>query len=755
MNRIHTFMRWAWSFLVVFTLAFAMSGCEGDDGAAGPAGPTGATGAGGPPGPAGPPGANAPVTPLESCAVCHDDDSFASAPDAHALPQIETVSGVSFAVNGADLDVTFDLEVDGVPQTNYDSMQRGYRTDGTTRTNICGNVSRSDPCDPGLLTLTNNGGGNYTVTVIGGAADAGTDSRYLFRVGAGSDRETRVYFYGDFPASPLAAAAAVSAEACTNCHGPEGIDVHGGYYAAVDGAEPCLTCHGVDVVGLGEAAHKYHSSLWVDDPAEGPIEITYPTYMLNCSVCHNEVPQLAAVNAMPVSGAGCFTCHGDINGWDWTGPPDLTFHLTITDPETADCTVCHNGAVAPATVADFHNGLAPAFRRGPIFNGEDVGVVEGAKFDWQITGIVDDGTNLAISWTASYDGVGVDPCNDTVGAGAPAFHNIAGSNLSMLRSYAQGDDFIIGMSTSAPGQPLSVNVDTVNTACAGGVATTTIPVDTIAASIDRGIVALQGRPWVLSPIDNTTAIQVRAKTPTYEWMVGDGAAPMMARRDIVDTDECLKCHVGSLYMHGGNRIDNAGMCILCHNSASNEQNVRTATMGIDPADTYDGEVGETYELKTMLHRIHSAGEDGSPPYVIYRGRGVYAFAPDDSLLPNWPGTGSQTVFGSTIANDGSAGSYVINHNFHAPTYPRSLNDCAACHVATLPVQPDQTKAMATTIEAGSTVWDDQIDDVLQGATTTACITCHADTASKGHAFQNSWDPQAFPEGRQTIIDAAD
>ena len=177
-------------------------------------------------------------------------------------------------------------------------------------------------------------------------------------------------------------------------------------------------------------------------------------------------------------------------------------------------------------------------------------------------------------------------------------------------------------------------------------------------------------------------------------------------------------------------------------------------MGIDPADTYDGREGETYELKTMLHRIHSAGVEGQQPYVIYRGRGIYAFAPEGTVLPNWPGTGSQVAYGSTIDNDGNPGSFVVNHNFHAPTYPRSLNECTACHVEDLPVQPDQTQAMATTIDAGSDVWNDQIDDVLQGATTTACITCHAYPAAKGHAYQNSWDPQEFEEGRQTIIDAA-
>ena len=252
MNRFIGLQRWSWSILVASALAFAIGGCSGDDGRDGEPGPQGPPGADGAPGPEGPTGPGASITPLESCSVCHDDGSFASAPEAHALAPIEAVSNVAFAVAGGDLQVTFDLEADGALATDYDSMQRGYRTDGLTRTDICGAPSRSDPCDPAQLTLTNNGGGNYTVTVLGGAADAGTDSRYLFRVGAGSDRETRVYFYGDFPASPFTTPV-VGADACTACHGPEGIDVHGGYYAAVDGAEPCLTCHGVDTVPLPAA----------------------------------------------------------------------------------------------------------------------------------------------------------------------------------------------------------------------------------------------------------------------------------------------------------------------------------------------------------------------------------------------------------------------------------------------------------------------------------------------------------------------
>lgn len=776
MNRIHTLLRWAWSFLAVTALAFAMSGCEGDDGAAGAAGPAGPAGAGGPPGPAGPPGTSASVTPLESCAVCHDDGSFASAPEAHAVYDVASFANFAVAPDGADLVVSFSATADGAAATAA-TFRRAYFSDGTVRTSL------TDEIEADLANLfVNNGDGTYSVRIVDGVARfGGINGRYLVVLLTGVNA-LEIAAVGDYPA-PIPLAGLADSQACVGCHGESGEvgrfdpENRGGHYSAPMSAEACVVCHRPDDPStpdvdeepsyqqLVKIVHGIHNSHSIDggyttgrdrDGIPGPdtiYDITYPTYMLNCSVCHSAdtiLPAtgdsaLAAANAMPVSGEGCFTCHGSMDSWAFEG--GLDFHLTIPEPETADCTICHDdpavGGIARANVAEFHNGLAPAFRRGPIFDGVDVSVAEGAKFDWEITGIVDDGTNLAISWQASYDGVGVDPCNATAGAGAPVFHDHPDANLSMLRNYAQGDDFILGQSTSAPGQALSVDVTVDNTTCASNVATTTIAVDDVDA--ERGIVALQGRPWVVSPLDPAETLQVRAMTPTYEWLVGDGSAPMTARRDIVENGECLTCHVGSLYQHGGNRIDNVGMCILCHNSASNEQNVRTG-MGVDESEAYDGKVGETFEMKTMLHRIHSAGVDGQPPYVIYRNRGIYAFAPDESLLPNWPGTGSQTVFGSDNVQ--------TTHNFHSADYPRALNACSACHVDSLPVQPDQAKAMAATVEAGSDVWEDQIDDVLQGATTTACVSCHADSASRGHAYQNSWDPQAFPEGRQTIIDEA-
>ena len=73
----------------------------------------------------------------------------------------------------------------------------------------------------------------------------------------------------------------------------------------------------------------------------------------------------------------------------------------------------------------------------------------------------------------------------------------------MLRSYAQGDDYVLGQAT-APGQAAAVNLTTTNTVCAANVATTTIPVDAAIPAGTRGIVALQGKPQLPVPAGMTT-----------------------------------------------------------------------------------------------------------------------------------------------------------------------------------------------------------------------------------------------------------
>jgi OmcA/MtrC family decaheme c-type cytochrome len=490
--------------------------------------------------------------------------------------------------------------------------------------------------------------------------------------------------------------------------------------------------------------------------------------MTNCSVCHDTPETQAAASAMPISYTGCLSCHGAMESF---GFPDGNFHLAAN--ESTDCLACHE-QLLPDTVAEFHNGLETE-RIGIIWDGEDKSVTEGARFTWKIDNIVDDGTNLAISWSATFDGSPINPCNTVVADGPVAYPygpNTAGEGrLSMLRSYVQGDDYVLGKA-SGPGQASATNLETTNTVCAGNVATTTIPVDADVPAGTRGVVALQGKWQVPVPDGFEDSLHaadwphetmfVRVPTPVEEWIVGSGGLVAKAdqRREIADTAQCLKCHVGSLYQHGNTRVDNVTMCVICHNSASSDQNNRV-TMGVDKTEAYDGRVGQTYEFKTMLHALHTAGGQ-EKPIIIYRTRGIFAWAPEGVTPPNWPtgptdcvntGTGpGNVVFG---AADPTANVACQTHNLHHPTYPRAANDCAACHKADFDDwMVDQTKGVATTLDAGALPWNNQLDDTLQGANTAACTSCHQDAPSVGHANVNGWVPSVFPNGRQTIIDAA-
>jgi OmcA/MtrC family decaheme c-type cytochrome len=580
----------------------------------------------------------------------------------------------------------------------------------------------------------------------------------------------RALVVGDYPADPANPPAhedVVSNLACVNCHGDTGQGFH---YSYPMGAEQCTVCHdatNTDYPRFVTLAHGIHNSHNMPTgefelAADEIFSVTYPTYMTNCSVCHDSTEALAAANAMTVTGDNCYSCHQSMDSWDFTAS-GLTFHEAFAPTE--DCTVCHNAsgvASGKVVVTDFHNGLETE-RVGIIYGGEDLSVSEGKNFTWQIDSIVDDTTNLTITWTATYKGNPVNPCNTTVTTSAPGFFpyapNTAGEGtLSMLRSYAQGDDYVLGQA-NAPGQASAVNLSTDNTVCAGNVATTTIPVDTAIPAGTRGIVALQGKPQLPVPAGMSTEhwaeplMFVRVPTPTYEFIVGTGAKATTPRREIADTGDCLKCHVGSLYQHGNTRVDNVTMCIICHNSASSEQNNRVL-MGVDASEAYDGKVGQTYELKTMLHAIHSAGT-GLAPYVVYRTRGIYAWAAEGATLPNWPADSTPTlVFGGDPAVPQATQAHFLHH----PTYPRLWNDCAACHVDGFDLIPDQDKAVATTLDAGTVdagttnVWKNQLDDTLQGASAAACTSCHQTTDARGHAYQNGWTPQTFENGRQTIID---
>jgi OmcA/MtrC family decaheme c-type cytochrome len=775
--------------------SLALAGCSGDDGdmglpgSAGQDGINGTNGSDGQPGQDGDDGAAGVdgAAGKDGIDGISGQDGATKLLNAHAVSEQVKVSNVVATPGAANVVITFNVKVDGANTDKFVVKSGAYRyayvaaREAATVKNAFErfSIAAAD------YTVVSNGAGNYTVTV-NGAPPAGNTTYMINLYNAASGTVPTQRQMATAVANLNAPARSLTSDqACVNCHGDYIFRAGSHHGANPPGPSACVVCHtrynsssrGIGGDRLTAYVHGIHNShnmpgegydrtFPVPNPKVNDFEVTYPTYMQNCSVCHDTPETLAAVNNAPVSYSLCMSCHDSWEGFSFssaTAAPFKAYHLAFTP--TQDCTGCHKAPI-PSKVADFHNNRATE-RAGVIFNGVDTSVVEGAKVDVEITGITRSDNNLLVNWTAKFNGNVVDPCNAVATTTAPTFHAAAANattgqvagGFSILRAYAEGDDFSNPGIGTAPGQPVSTNLTTSNTACVSNVATSTIALSAEEQAMTRGRVAIQGKAQLdLSAsypgIDsNATATgaqpvdQVRSKSPTREFMVSDGNLPTTLRRQIVDTMSCLKCHVGSLYQHGGNRVDNVDLCVMCHNEASSEKNVRTND-GVDATEAYDGKTGQTYGFKSLLHAVHSAGVNGAVT-MVYRTNGVYVWAGHDTVIPNWPGTGSQVVYGSN--------NVTRTHNLHSPTYPQTLKNCQACHKPGTEELPDQSKAVATTLDAGVAPWANQLDDTLQGPAMAACMSCHSSNelpiqaGLQAHAKQFGWAPTTSTNGRADFL----
>jgi OmcA/MtrC family decaheme c-type cytochrome len=813
-------------------LAFALFGvgCAGSDGSQGPQGPQGTQG------PAGP----QIVATSEACRGCHGQ--FAAS---HGLAEYDAVTVTMdpawpVSVTGTDIVLKFNVKVAGLNRDDLTwkaafSASRVHVEDAWwvyDVTTLAGQRKKLDNTAladrTGMWSFVGTGNGNYVATLD--ATMLGTVARWDGSIARPTDPGTGFMVSIKNSAGAVATAVAflagqthdaVSDQACVNCHGnhvwrefPEASGADHFEVLRPQGVTPCLFCHNRqgagDVrmagagVGLMSLVHGVHNSKNMPGGGYQPywspgflatISVGFPGYLNNCSTCHDSAARLAQVTGAPMSWDLCTSCHGTAKFG--TAPASHSAFNKATA-----CTTCHG---AGATVDDFHNGLKTE-RAGLIWNGADQSVVQGERIAMSIDAVsYDPGSpgTIVVTWSAKLDGVAVNPCNTTVSSTAPVFHRASANaatgavaqNMSILKAYAQGNDWVNGIpGVASPGQPASVNLSSTNTSCAGNVATTRVPADAITASSTQAIVALQGKPQLrFDPAIATSfeVIQVRAQTPTREFVPASGAAPATPRRQIVSIDKCSACHLGSMYQHGGNRVDKIELCDMCHNPASTEQQNRVA-WGVTAAEAYDGKVGQTYDMRTMVHAIHSAGETGNP-LVYYRSNGVYFFGSKAALaaVPSWPTTGGVTCpnsEGATVTYYPVAGSVagpndkvpvITNgvcdtsggpastvgvyrvHNFIEVHYPRALNDCAACHVGgTERSLPDPKEAVAVTVDMGGGTASNLLDDVVKGPAAASCMSCHqyGNATLKfqlnEHAFDNGWWPSAFPNGRQTLLDAA-
>jgi OmcA/MtrC family decaheme c-type cytochrome len=403
--------------------------------------------------------------------------------------------------------------------------------------------------------------------------------------------------------------------------------------------------------------------------------------------------------------------------------------------------------------ADFHDFFAADSHFDSFYRGEDISYNNPDNVLFAITGITKSGDNVTFTWTATKNGAAVDPCNDNLSTG-PTFRD-----LGAYLAYAKGDDWVNEnvSATQAPGQPLGARklFTSLSTACTSDVATTTglVAASGPTAYATKALLAIGGKPlnrgtFTIGAASEDRDYSVRVPSPTRAFSMTDGSA-VPARRNAVVTDKCNRCHRGTLYQHGGDRVDNEQLCAACHNPSASEKNVRAVTYRILNPDntvntsaTYDGKTAETFDMRYLIHAVHGA-EKREKPIVIYRSRGIFAFAApmykfegNDRISiehprpTGWVDGDDQPVFGSL---DGD----LQDHTWTTVHYPKPPNDCFACHsddATQFSAPVDQTKAVAVTVDPG-TSYTLQNDDLVIGPTAAACTACHESTGPAGIPVQ--------------------
>jgi OmcA/MtrC family decaheme c-type cytochrome len=430
-------------------------------------------------------------------------------------------------------------------------------------------------------------------------------------------------------------------------------------------------------------------------------------------------------------------------------------HRTYT--AATNCNACHSQDVLIDEVSDFHNDFqATDAHYDSFFRGEDISFNNPDNVLFKIIGVQKSGDNVAFTWSATKGGVAVNPCNTDNNAG-PTFRS-----LGAYLAYAKGDDWVNEnvSATQSPGQPLGArNLFTqLSTTCVSNVATTTglVVAPGPKAYAKKALLAIGGKPlnqgtFPVGAASVTKQYFVRVPSPTLAFSMIDSSVPA-ARRNSVNSAKCNKCHRGTMYQHGGDRVDNEQMCVICHNPSASEKNVRAAggSVGyrilnpdntVNTSATYDGKTAETYDLRNLLHAIHGA-EKREKPIVIYRNRGIFAFAApayrvegnsriaiEPTKPTGWPAdeTTKQPVYGSLNDN-------VQTHTWTTIHYPKPAKECLACHDDNFDAPADQTKAVALTVDAG-TSYTLQNDDLVIGPTAAACTACHESTGPAGIPVQ--------------------
>jgi OmcA/MtrC family decaheme c-type cytochrome len=213
-----------------------------------------------------------------------------------------------------------------------------------------------------------------------------------------------------------------------------------------------------------------------------------------------------------------------------------------------------------------------------------------------------------------------------------------------------------------------------------------------------GVVMIEGHPaWPVTVNGQVVYQSVPVKSVCQEFAITDSAP--VSRRAVVALSKCQACHDGNIHggeviprlsLHGGNRTEELGVCVVCHNPSQTDIPYRTSGAEV------------SVDFKTMVHGIHGNKRRQNPLVIVGHLGTVYDFG------------------------------YVH--------FPSEVRDCARCHIEVngkgtyeLPLAKN---VMGTTIHTGSVPGSlidvDPANDIRISPTAAVCSSCHDSAKAKSH-----------------------
>ena len=578
-------------------------------------------------------------------------------------------------------------------------------------------------------TLKNNGDGSYTYTFAtdiangtcpapctdaeGKALDISYRSGLTHRVAIQQANSAYPKASGIFDFVPGGSGGTqrdiVATSTCNTCHSE--LTVHG---TRVD-TKLCVTCHnpGSWVAGAPNTTvdfkvmiHKIHYN---NNGARLPSVIAGTPYTIgthdysdvvftqdvrNCTKCHDGTAGASNATAQgdnwktQPSMEACGSCHDDVYFGakpDAARPYQTKPHPGGVVTDNITCSGCHAEKYTDnKNIVVAHN--YPARYQAAV-----------AKFKYNILSVE--------STTAGSKPVITFSVTDPTNADAPYdlktdphFTQTASRASRLAVSLAWNANGRLDFGNEGSGadyaQPVSIDALVASVAGAGGTYTVTSPLAIPAAQTGTLRVTIDGHPAGDFTTPGSFTDSLKVKSVFKDAAISATAAP---RRIVVDVAKCDVCH-GTLSLHGNNRTDEPGVCVVCHNPNATDAGRRPAGGGVD------GKLEESIDFKTMVHAIHAGQKSNGGT----REKGIVIYG-----------------FGGSV------------HDFSKVVFPGELKDCSACHAGDSYrltgnwTSPTASGILGNTISTAASATNPAVN-LRISPTAAVCSSCHDSDGARLH-----------------------